>query len=62
MGQQEILEYLKKNRTKWFSTKELSEKLHISIGSITFSAKKLRKTRFVYFKKVDISYWYKNKK
>lgn len=50
MGQQDIYDFLKKNQAKWFTSKELSERLKISIGSVTMSLKKLRESRSVKFK------------
>lgn len=50
MGQQDIYDFLKKNQTKWFTSKELSERLKISIGSVTMSLKKLRESKSVKFK------------
>jgi len=47
MGQQDIYDFLKKHSTKWFTSKELSQKLGISIGSVTMSLKKLRESRSV---------------
>jgi len=44
MGQQEVYDFLMKNKSKWFTSKEISKKLGISIGSITACLKKLRKT------------------
>lgn len=50
MGQQDIYDFLKRNPARWFTSKELSEKLKISIGSVTMSLKKLRESRSVKFK------------
>ncbi|MFC1753952.1 winged helix-turn-helix domain-containing protein [Thermoproteota archaeon] len=50
MGQQDIYDFLKKNPNKWFTSKELSQKLGISIGSVTMSLKKLRESKSVKFK------------
>lgn len=47
MGQQDIYDFLKKNPAGWFTSKELSNKLGISIGSVTMSLKKLRESRSV---------------
>ena len=44
MGQQDIYDFLKKNPRNWFTSKELSKKLKISIGSVTMSLKKLRES------------------
>lgn len=50
MGQQEVYDFLKKNSGKWYTSREISEKLGISIGSVTMSLKKLRKSKIVKFK------------
>lgn len=50
LGQQDIYDFLKKHPKKWFTSKELSEKLGISIGSVTMSLKKLRESRSVKYK------------
>lgn len=47
MGQQEVYDFLKKNPRKWFTSKEISNELGISIGSITACLKKLRKTETI---------------
>jgi len=49
MGQQEVYDFLKKNPGKWFTSKEISEALDISIGSITACLKKLRRTDTIKF-------------
>ena len=50
MGQQEVYDFLCKNRGKWFTSREISEKLKVSIGSVTMSLKKLRKTNIIKYK------------
>jgi len=50
MGQQEVYSFLKKYKDKWFSTREISKKLGISLGSVTMSAKRLRESKLVRFK------------
>ena len=50
MGQQEVYNLLKRHRSKWFSTKEITDKLKISAGSVTTSLKKLRKAKIVNFR------------
>lgn len=51
MGQQEIYDFLKNNKGHWFTSRILSKRLGISIGSVTMSLKKLRKTNIIEFKK-----------
>ena len=50
MGQQEVYDFLLKHKGKWFTSREISEKLKVSIGSVTMSLKKLRKTNIVQYK------------
>jgi DNA-binding transcriptional regulator GbsR (MarR family) len=50
MGQQEVYDFLCKNKSKWFTSKEISEALSVSIGSVTMSLKKLRKTNIIKYK------------
>ncbi|MBW2999253.1 winged helix-turn-helix transcriptional regulator [Candidatus Woesearchaeota archaeon] len=54
MGQQDIYDFLKKHHkrapNKWYTSKELSQRLGISIGSITMSLKKLRESGSIKFK------------
>lgn len=49
MGQQDIYDFLKNNKEDWYTSKELSKHLGISIGSVTMSLKKLRESRSVKF-------------
>ncbi|MBT3262187.1 hypothetical protein HN592_05820 [Candidatus Woesearchaeota archaeon] len=49
MGQQEVYDFLKKHPTKWYTSKEISKALGISIGSITACLKKLRRTETIAF-------------
>ena len=44
MGQQEVYEFLMNNNKSWYTSKQISSSLNISIGSITACLKKLRKT------------------
>ena len=50
MGQQEVYDFLKKNKNTWYTSREISEALGVSIGSVTMSLKKLRKTNIIKFK------------
>jgi len=47
MGQQEVYNFLNDNKGKWFTSREISEALNVSIGSVTMSLKKLRKTNLI---------------
>jgi DNA-binding transcriptional regulator GbsR (MarR family) len=49
MGQQEVYDYLIRNSGKWFTSREIADALAISIGSVTMSLKKLRKTNIITF-------------
>ena len=48
MGQQEVYDFLRKNKSKWFTSKEITKMLKISLGSVTTSLKKLRQTGILY--------------
>ncbi len=50
MGQQEVYDFLKKNKRKWFTSREISISLKLSIGSVTMSLKKLRNSKSLKFK------------
>ncbi len=50
MGQQEVYNFLKRNKTKWFFSKDISKRLGVSIGSVTNCLKKLRESKAVNFK------------
>ncbi len=51
MGQQEVYSFLERNKNSWFFSKEISEGLGVSIGSVTNCLKKLRKSNAINFKK-----------
>jgi len=50
MGQQEVYTFLKRNNRKWFTSKEIANKLTASLGSVTTCLKKLRDSSSVSFK------------
>jgi hypothetical protein len=50
MGQQEVYDFLMNNPDQWYTSKQISEKLIVSIGSVTMSLKKLRKTNIIKFR------------
>ena len=50
MGQQEVYSFLKRNKNKWFFSKEISKRLGASIGSVTNCLKKLREYKAISFK------------
>ncbi len=47
MGQQDISDFLEKNKGRWYTAKKLSKHLKISIASITASLSKLRKRKTI---------------
>lgn len=58
MGQQEVYDFLKRNRNKWFTSKEIANLLRASLGSVTTCLKKLRDSSaidFEYKKRPDSS-------
>ncbi|MFH0875732.1 MAG: hypothetical protein V1859_07375 [archaeon] len=61
MGQQEVYDFLKKFRTKWFTSKQIAVGLKVSIGSVTNNLKKLRKTGSVKHKMSENRYHYQFK-
>jgi transcription initiation factor IIE alpha subunit len=68
MGQQEIYDLLKKNKKKWFNSREITRKLNSSISSVTNCLRKLRENKIILskYKRLKNShrktYWYKYKK
>ena len=50
MGQQEVYTFLKKNKSKWFTSKDIANRLNSSLGSVTTCLKKLRDSSSVSFK------------
>jgi hypothetical protein len=50
MGQQEVYDFLLKHPDQWYTSKQISEQLIVSIGSVTMSLKKLRKTNIIKFR------------
>ena len=65
MGQQEIYDFLKKHKSKWYTTKEITNKVKVSVGSVTNAVKKLRHSNVVHFKRDNynrIAFLYKFKK
>lgn len=50
MGQQEVYNFLKDNKGRWYTSKDISGNIRVSIGSVTMSLKKLRKSTMVKFK------------
>lgn len=65
MGQQEVYEFLKNNPDTWFTSREISDNLNVSIGSVTMNLKKLRKSKLIGYrntgKKNMFQYMFKKK-
>ena len=53
MGQQEVYSFLKRRKTRWFLSKEISKELEASIGSVTNCLKKLREDKAINFKETE---------
>ncbi len=51
MGQQEVFTFLKKKRNKWFTSRQIADKLKASYGSVSVSIMKLRQSGQIKFKK-----------
>ena len=52
MGQQEVYEFLAENSGEWYSSRNISDELGVSSGSVTMSLKKLRDTDMIEYKEV----------
>jgi len=50
MGQQEVYNFLKRNKSRWFLSKDISKRLNVSIGSVTNCLKKLKQNNAIKFK------------
>ena len=53
MGQQDIYDFLKDNKAKWFTSRDISAELDVSIGSVTNCLRKLRLSKSVHFRGSD---------
>jgi len=54
IGQQEVYDFLCKHRGEWFTSRDISERLGVSIGSVTMSLKKLRKTNLIAYENTGV--------
>lgn len=54
MGQQEVFTFLKKNRNRWFTSRQIADKLKASYGSVSVSIMKLRQSGQIKFTKNKI--------
>lgn len=67
MGQQDVYNYLKTHPNKWLSSKEISDGMNQSIGSVTVCLKKLRNRNEISYKQAGhrkgkrVQYLYKFK-
>ena len=59
MGQQEVSDFLKKYRLKWFTSKEIAKNLKVSTGSVINNLSKLRKSNQVLYKPTGRANQYK---
>ena len=55
MGQQEVFTFLKENRNNWFTAREIAEKLKASFTSVTLSLKKLRESKQIEYKTIEMN-------
>ena len=51
MGQQEVFNFLKENKGRWWTSREVAGHMVASVGSVTTTLHKLRKRNDVLFKK-----------
>ncbi len=56
MGQQDVYNFLKDNPNDWFTSRDISKGIKISIGSVTVCLKKLREKNEVQHKSVGNAY------
>lgn len=54
IGQQEVYDFLTQHKGKWFTSRDISEQLNVSIGSVTMSLKKLRKTNLIKYRNTGV--------
>ena len=47
MGQQEVYDFLERNKSRWFLSKEISKGLGVPISSVTICLKKLRESKAI---------------
>ncbi len=54
MGQQEVYNFLKKHREKWYTSKQIAKGLGVSLGSVTNNLKKLRQSKEILYKESPV--------
>ena len=47
MGQQEVYDFLKKNKEAWFTARDVASQLKISLNSSRTSLARLKKSKFI---------------
>ena len=64
MGQQEVSDFLKINKARWYTSKDIAKQLKVSTGSVINNLSKLRKSKQVLFKPAERAnqYLYKYKR
>ncbi|MBN2368464.1 hypothetical protein JXC34_05590 [Candidatus Woesearchaeota archaeon] len=50
MGQQEVYDFLKRHKGRWWSSKDIAARLKASLGSVTNNLTKLRKRNEISFR------------
>lgn len=50
MGQQDIINFLRKSKVKWFNASQIAVKLNVSVGSVLACLRRLRKSKLIDFK------------
>ncbi|MBU0460255.1 MAG: MarR family transcriptional regulator [Nanoarchaeota archaeon] len=50
MGQESVFQFLKKNRGRWFASREIAKALKLSPSSVSTSLMRLRKQGSVFYK------------
>ena len=50
MGQQDIYDFLKDKNRNWFTSRDISKELEVSIGSVTNCLRKLRVSKSVNYR------------
>ena len=54
MSQQDILDFLEKNKNKWFTIKEISDSVNLVTIRLCKNATKLRKYNLVFYEKKQL--------
>lgn len=53
MGQQDVCDFLEENPHRWYTSRDISDRLAISIGSVTVTLRKLREHDELLYRPVD---------